>query len=608
MYQLDIQNIAGIRSGGAELCSGLNVVRARNWQGKSSFMKSLQVVMGTSGWSGDTHPLTDGATEGEVRLQTEEDTYVTELRRSGTTVNRHGDIYLEDEQNRTSARLFAFLGENNPIREAVRSGGDLAALLTKPLDIENIDEQLAQLKRERRSVETELERAENAKGRLTTVQRTVAQLESDIEELQTQRETLDSGESAEESQKYEQLSSKRAEKDRLQNQIETLENKIERRENRLQQREDKLAELTVPDAPELTTDIEQKRDRITKLESDIDLLEELYRVNKRVLDEGKTRLVTDVEATLSGDNIDCWLCGETTSEQTITERLEAMDEQLSKLQREKATLQTEIDEIQDRRDEVRKQQRRKDDLETEISELNATLEESRMRLADLETQLTDVTDDLESLRENVETTNSQLTEIESEIKYKQNELDEKREELSELEAEASRREHLRERSDELTAEIESLRLRRKEKQRELAERFEETMAEIIEALEPGFESARLAPKTDSEGRITDFDLVVAREGRQTSLDALSEGEVELLGIVTALAGYETFDVGECVPIILLDGLTALSKENYHAVVEYLRSKTDCLVTTAYPELDEFDGNIVSPRDWDVVSNQQSSMS
>ncbi|MFB6198591.1 MAG: ATPase, partial [Halobacteriaceae archaeon] len=86
------------------------------------------------------------------------------------------------------------------------------------------------------------------------------------------------------------------------------------------------------------------------------------------------------------------------------------------------------------------------------------------------------------------------------------------------------------------------------------------------------------------------------------LDALSEGERELLGIVAAVAGHEAFDVGDRVPVMLLDGLGGLASENLQILVEYLSERTEYLVLTAYPEYEGFEGNELSPSDWQVVSN------
>ena len=608
MWQLDIRNIAGIRSGDADLYPGINVVRAENWQGKSSFVAALQVVMGTTGDDGADHPLTDGASDGAVGLETEAQTYETELVRRGETVTRRGDTYLTDDQDRLCARLFAFLGEQNPVREAVRSGGDLAALLTEPLAVENIDEQIAQLKRERRSVETELERAEDAADRRRAVEAEIAELEEELAQLRAERDAVtDETDAAEERPDQEELSSKRAEKEQLQHRISTLENKIDRQEDRLRERREELAALTVPAEPDLSTDIEAKRAEITELEASINLLADLYRVNKRVLDEERVDLVTELDRTLAGDELDCWLCGQATSESAIADRLSAIDEKRTALRSQKSALQEEISEIRDRRDEIRTQRRRKQDLEAEVSELQVTLDENRSRLADLRERLDGVTEDVERLRANVEETSAQVADLESDIKYTQNELADRRAELDELETDAERRTQLQDERDALTAELESLRTRRHDKKRELAERFEETIRDIVATLEPGFEFARLTPKTDAEGDITDFDLVVARDGRETTLDALSQGEVEILGIVTALAGYETFDVADRVPVMLLDGLTALSNENFHAIVEYVRERPEILVTTAYPEIDEFEGHVLDPNRWDVVSDRQRSV-
>ncbi len=605
---IDIENIAGIRRGDAELRSGINVVRAENWQGKSSFMKALEVVMGTTGWDDDGHPLTDGASEGHVQLERADDSYETTLVRQGNSVHRRGEVYLTDKQDQISARLFAFLGEDNPIREAVRTRSDLASLLTQPLDVEDIDEQLAELKADRQSVTTELQRAEKAAKQVPSMQSTVTELESDIEDLQTQREKLRAeSEGGDGKDDRDVLSDKRAKQEQLTDQIQTLENKIDRQESKLAEKETELEELSVPDEPELTTDIDDKRSRIRELTTNIDLLEDIHRVNKRVVDENREGVVTDIDRQITGDEFDCWVCGEQTSQATIEERLAAINDRVQEFRAEKATLQEEVEEIQTRRQTAKQKRRQKRDLETHIGELRASLEENRSQLSDLKERRNSISTELANLRENVEQFNDDLTDIESDIKYKQSELERKREKLERLEREADHREQLATEKQELTEEIQALRTRRKEKKQELADQFEATMGTIIDALEPGFESARLDPKTNEDGEIVDFDLIVAREGRETDLSALSEGEVELLGIVTALAGYETFNVSERVPCLLLDGLTELSNTNYHEVVDFLTGKSELIVTSAYPEIEDFNGHIIRPDHWDVVSNRPASV-
>ena len=198
------------------------------------------------------------------------------------------------------------------------------------------------------------------------------------------------------------------------------------------------------------------------------------------------------------------------------------------------------------------------------------------------------------MADSVETEADRLTDIESDIKYTEAELEDAREELADAESRADQREMLNAEYDDLTDEIASLRNRKDEIKRDLRESFSTALAELFERFDTGFEMARLT---------STFDLVVARDGRETTLDALSEGERELLGFVVALAGHEAYDVGERVPVLLLDSLGSLASDNVTRFVEYTAARIEYLVLTAYPEHDGFEANELSPSDWDVVSHR-----
>jgi recombinational DNA repair ATPase RecF len=90
--------------------------------------------------------------------------------------------------------------------------------------------------------------------------------------------------------------------------------------------------------------------------------------------------------------------------------------------------------------------------------------------------------------------------------------------------------------------------------------FEIALNDVVMKFAPSFESARLEKHTDSEtGQTEKLELVIARNGREIP-DTLSEGEIELVGFMAALAGYEAFNVNERVPCILLDGVGALESD------------------------------------------------
>lgn len=612
MWTLKIDNIGGIRSGETTIDDGLNVVQASNFQGKSSFIDAIQTVMGTTGMFDKEHPLTEGADEGTVVLETEDGDYEVNLSREPTGVStRSGNPYLTDETDRVCAHLFAFLGEDNPIRSAVRNQEDITDLLQEPLNIEDINAQISALQKERKEVERRLEDAEQAAKNLPSVQEAITQLEDDLEELRARRDELSeevSDEASNASKLGDQLANKQGSLDSVEQTISRLESRIERKEEALEQKQEELDELEIPSEPDITADIEDKEDRISDLELKIGLLEDLHRANQQVLEENELDLVTDVERSIAGDEISCWVCGEETTADDIEDRLEALKSKIQSLREEKSQLNTEIQEIEQRQREIREKKQKQDQLENAIGNIKADiqdakgeLQQSKSRKEELETEIEDLQQEVEEAEEEL---NEELTDVKAEINSKERELERKQSQLEELKEKSSEADELEEERDELSEQIEQLRKRKTEKQNELKEQFDAAIEDVIDEFAPGFDGAYLDTKTSPNGDIEKFELKIAREGRETTLGRLSEGERELVGIVVAVAGYRTYNVGERVPAILIDGIGQLASENLQRLTTYLEDASDILVTTAYPEAGDFGGATISPDEWDVVSDQE----
>lgn len=606
MFRIDVQNVGGIREGQATLERGINTVQADNWQGKSSFITAIRTAMGTTGMGETTHPLTEGRNEGQVVLETEDQTYEATLTRDGQTVTRDGNTYLTEQEAWVRARLFAFLGEENPVRAAVRNGNDLADLLGQPLDLENIDERIESLQTERRDVERDLEQAKRDAERLPRVQEDVTRLEQKLEELREEYDDLEAERDDREDQANlrDELSAKRATLNQVQGDLDRLENTIERKESRLADKQDELEALDLPASPEADADIDEKQTRIAELGTQIEILEDVHSANKRILDENQFHVLTDVERSLSGDELSCWTCGGASTVDEFEAKLDDLRARIRDRRSERETLESEVDTIRRQREKLEQKRRTKRNVETEIGELETSLEEARRDRERREEQVEELNEEIADLQDTVEETDDRLTDLQSDIKVTEQKLAQKTDELEELEDRNADVANLEERYDELGDEIAEIRDRKKNKQREIAAQFEEAMEDIIAEFEPGFESARLEPRTNRADEIVDFDLIVAREGREAQLDALSEGELEILGIVTALAGYRTFDVADHVPMILLDNVGGLSGRRIESLVEYLHEEADYLVTTAYPESGDFQGHTISPDEWDVVSDRE----
>lgn len=587
-WQFDIENIAGIRSGTASVEPGINVVRASNWQGKSSLIKAIETAMGTA------FPLTEGADHGRVELTTDDDTLVVELTRENGDVARRGDGYLSNERDRVYADLFAFLDDDNDVRRAVRNGENLEEILTRPLDFERIDERIADLRQERDQVKAELGRARTAANRLGSVQERVTSVESELEELRSTRDGLTTDEGTTESaSKRDELSDVRAERDRFADQEEQLESTIANTRDRLEERREALEQLDVPQKGDFESDIADARDRLGDIEQDVELLQSLYNANKRVLDSGRVELLTEIEHGLVDDSITCWVCGDAVDRQAVEAQLASIAERLSDRREAAEEYRAEVQAIETKREAIREKRRRKEDLEAELDDLRATLADREESLESVRQRLEDVTGRIEELQGVVEAADDQLTDIESEIKYKVAELNDVRDELADVEQRAEQRDRLEDELEAITEEIEALQTRKERVKAETLESFDDAIQALVDRLEPGFETARLT---------SNFDLVVAREGREANLDALSEGEVELLGVVAAIAGFDAFEVGDSVPVILLDSVGDLTSENLEPLVRYLAGRTTHLVTTAYPEQDLSEDHLIEPTDWSVVSS------
>ena len=603
MWNIEISNIAGIRDGKPTVKPGINAVQASNWQGKTSLVTAIRTVLGGSVTSAT---LTDGADEGYVRQETSEQVYERRIKRAGETVTTDGQPYLTDSRDRAAAELFAFLDERNRIRTAVRNGEDLTPHLTEPLEREDIEGQIRRLQSERERVDSDLATARQAAEKLPAKSETLSKLESELDELNAESEDLQGGtdSSGEQKQVRERLKEARREREQANQRVNRLEGKIESLEAQISDKERELEDLTVSSDPDLAGTLTEKQTALRELDQEIETLESLYNATKNVLDQGHLDVVADVDRRIDSDYLTCWVCGTETTRDDIEAQMDGLSEAISDRRDKRTELQSTVSELQERKRELTQQRRRKQSLEDGLSELRTNLADSREELTQAEEELDERTDRVETLEDKVQETDTRRKSLDQEIARTETKLERYREELEQLETQAQRREELQERRDSLSGQIEDLRSRREQVIRTARTAFTDALEDVVDTFNPSFEHARLKQHVDPDsGRTEQLELLIARDGREISVDALSEGEVELIGLIAALAGHEAFDVDKEVPCILLDDLGGLASEHIHRLVTYLEPRTEYLVTTAYPEAGEFDGHVLSPDNWDVVSDR-----
>jgi myosin heavy subunit len=589
----------------------VNVVQGSNFQGKSSLIAAIRTVMGSTGHY-DRYPLTENTDSGSVTLKTDDGSYEITLRETANgVVPETTQTYLTDETDQIAARLFAFLGEDNPIRKAVRNGDDFTELLLEPLALERLNEKIEGLQQERQSVERDITEAEDAVDHILDVQQKVTRLETELETLGEQREELDTetGDKERVDELTEALSTKRDELKRTSSQQRRLEDRLEQKRGTIADLRTELSELDDPEEIDRTDNIERQRDHVAEISDTISFLEDLYRVNRNAVDEEMLTHVTDVERSLTEESVACWVCGGETSIDEVDSRLSELSDRLAGLREQRQQLQSEIEAVEQRRREIESQKQRRADLEARIAKLETDIGDTERDLKSIRNRKETLETEVEELEVEVEAAeddyNEALTDVKTQIRTAERELEASRERLDDLNGEKERLEELRETKADLTTEIERLRNEKDVKQRALVEEFNDAINNIVDQFAPGFDGGYLtAKRAAGTDEIESFELVVAREGVETELDNLSEAERELVGLALTVAGFQAFDVGETMPAIFVDGISQLAADHLHNLVEYLQTENDMLVITAYPEAGEFDANIITPESWDVVSDEE----
>ena len=622
MWKLQVQNIGGIEQGQVTLDRGTNVIQASNFQGKSSLLAAVQTAIGTTGLGGadkpfdERHPLTEGRDTGQVALEREDATHEVQLLSRDGTVVREGTPVLTDHQDQVIARLFAVLGEDNPIRRAVRSGQTeiLTELLTMPLELENIDARVEELRHRRDRLSTRRGEIKTATRDIPQLEEEIATLEDDLTTLQDRHDRLTAEVETDDQQATlrEQLSEQEAALDRKKTEIERMERQLQRKRDRLATKEDELDEINLSDKTDLEVDLSEKQDEIDRLEAEISILRDLYNGIDRALTDDHLDILTEVDRTLTEDRLQCWACGAETTPEAVRSQLQVLNQRRSDLLERKEQLEAEVEGLREQRRQRETRQRKHEQLSAETSQLRQQIEDqeqdlslARERRDELERAVEDLKAEINRLEDTDANITSELREVERTIGKKENALARKQAELEEAKEKAEELEQVESKLATTRDELQELKSRRQTKQTQLQQQYTAALDEIADQFMPGFDGGRLKRITTEDGNTKRFEIVVAQNGRQRSLDTLSEGELELVGIAVALAGYRTFDVSKSVPCLLIDGIGQLASEHLRNLIEYLEGSTDRLITTAYPEAGTFDTVTISPDQWQTTATQTS---
>lgn len=604
---VEVENMGGIRSAALSVSPGVTILVGQNATNRTSLLRAIAGALG-----GSEGVIKRDAEMGSVSLTLDGTQYTREYDRTDGSVRSRGEPYSEDE---SLVDLFVCLLNNNPIRRAVRTEGDLAELLLAPVDTDELDEEISKLQSERAKIDEQLGEIRRESKRLPKLEEKRTKLEGELEEIESELKTLQ--------ERTEPADAEWTDLERAESILEDLEetqSELERTESEIDVQRDikgdlgsdlesvrkELSQLEVHETElsELEAKLERLQGRESEISVTIDELSTIVEQNRRIL-TGEGNVIS--ELAVDGDtvsrldpgsrSIECWTCGNQIQKAELTDRLGNVDRIVEKKRTERREIRERISEIRTERDSIQEDRERCEELTERKENLRRDLKRrSEMidELIDKEEQLREEVADRRAELESVGDTGSdaladyeRMNKLEYERGQIEREVSDLSDEINEIEYLRGKRGDHEARREDVTERISSLRSKVETLEKEAVDTFNTHMSKVLDRL--GYQNIeRVWLERRSADNRTSFALHIVREDDdgivyEDSVDHLSESEREVIGLVVAMAGYLTHDVRQSIPVMLLDSLEAIDAERIADLVDYFENHTDFLLLALLEE-------------------------
>ena len=520
---LSARNIGGIDSAEVEFVPGVNVLVGRNATNRTSL---LQAVIGALG--GSSVSLKGDADEGEATLSLDGETYTRHLHREGQNVVTTGDPLVDTPE---VADLFAFLIESNEARRTVARTGDLRELIMSPVDTDEIETEIRELKRQQSEMDTEIRRIDEEEERLPELIQERSSLEDDIKKKREEFDEIrakiadsevrvDEGDTANE-ELEEKLDARQQLKSTREDVAFDLQTERQSLESLQEDRDELEAELAdLPNVSEqrledVRSRVNQTRERQNVLESTINQMQNIIQFNEEQLEDedglfgnlqtqgdsglfdslrseastdllGALRTEQDGNRSVTDQLVDdqqiltCWTCGSQVKKARIkqmvgelrdirTDQLDLLNEVEAEIRELKET-KANLEESVQRREQLEEKRTR---LSREIDTRHERIQELESRKRTLDKEVDELSDEIETLRTKIDgkedSDYSTVLQLQDDAKRLEVEIEQLEEELDDVTAQIDTIEAQIQRREKLDAERDELR----ERLTELRQRVEQ---------------------------------------------------------------------------------------------------------------------------------------
>jgi len=597
--KVKVKNIAGFK--GSEefsLNSGLNVIKAPNSTGKTSFVKALELLsIPEKELRGKAHYMNLMADPNREKATIEIDNShqgKRSFRRSGDNLTQvdGGPIFADGEK----VAEVCFATPENELIKKMLSGESIQDYIERFSDSEHYEAAISILE----DIRSDLDRQHRM------YREDLIRLEEQEEELKKEKKTLDEKSDALESLPDIDIS-KAAEDEKLQERIDekerekrNLNDKIHKKRTEKNTLETKLGNLEseIEIRQEQLDDIGKDRKRINDQLEDID--GEL-RVVKEDISNYRTQLSKiDDELKLVNENFQkrqkygeeqrCEACGQPLTlkqlqqwEDELKDAKKDYQSNLKKAKREKedllekqSDLERELQDLQRLQDELNSKQktkanveRKKNNIESELEDLTEKRDSIEEEIEDL---ISDVNEDLVEILHERNKLLDQIDDIEARIESRQERIDN-------LKGKTKEADEIVDKMDFTEDTIKHMKRRKEEIVDAVREAFNDKIMEIYDEL--GFENFE-------EIEISrDYRVYIRRPdyNERWPMEALSTSEQITLAVVLLIAGKEEYMPDY--PFFVLDELvTSYDPGRFEKIKEYIADVTEYTVITQLVEEEE----------------------
>lgn len=527
--EVDVENVGGIESDSVSIGSGITILTGQNATNRTSLIKSIMAGLGS-----DHIPIRSGTDEGYVSLEVDDRTYKRTVTASDDGSFWDGESVVDNIER---LQLFSFLLENNEVRQAVAYNENLYDVVMRPVDTEEIEQQIADLKEERDGIREEKSKLDGKKDKVVQLENNIADkkqkienFRSELEKVETEIDAIDQdhveSDKIEKSKELnEKIKQKNSKVNNLKEEISDLKELISIRKERL----DELRSGTTDNTSELRYKLEHVNGEIDRLQKEVSSLKgdrrtltplrrflnqitsestspekinqvvEKYNNIETVDDSSGEGNITDV-LVQSDQTSQCVLCGGNIDENEYEYVLSGMNDVISEIRSKKSKLEDEIHQLQEKKNDIRSEIKsirsnkdKIDSIENKLDTLNDDLKYKQGKLEQAEAEKEEIEEQIDNLEQEaikeaesktskLQTLEQKKTKVEMEMENAQDSIDSDRDKIHTLEEEIDEIERLIDIEPEINDRLEELRGRVASIEDSIVDRFNNQMEEIIASL------------------------------------------------------------------------------------------------------------------------------